>query len=115
MKNSTTIKVPKKYQHMIGEIWTEDDGWSDWGPSYWVSIAEGFYSPDMECHTLHESTQKEILSLIRRIRPETYCLTDANGTTLMSGLDIEAAKEAYRNKTSGQVVMSECTGDKPVW
>ena len=65
MKNATTIKVPKKYEHMIEEIWTEDDGWFGNGLSYWVSIADGFYSPEMYSHTLHESTQKEILRLIR--------------------------------------------------
>ena len=67
MLNRTTLKVPKKYQPMINEIWQEDDGFSEHGPSYWVAIADGYWSPDMQCRTLHESTQKEILMLIRNI------------------------------------------------
>lgn len=72
MKNSTKIKVPKKYEHMIEEIWQEDDGWSERGPSYWVTIADGFWSPQMQCHTLHESSQKEILELIRGIEVDPH-------------------------------------------
>lgn len=64
MKNSTTIKVPKKYQHMIAKIYHDEDG-------YWCITAKGFQaaSVDRGCHTIHEDTQQEILGHIRMIEP----------------------------------------------
>lgn len=115
MKNATTIKVPKKYEHMIEEIWTEDDGWFGNGLSYWVSIADGFYSPEMYSHTLHESTQKEILRLIRGIKRETYRLVDESRNELAASIGIKEAKEASIRMTPGQHVESECTGDVMAW
>lgn len=62
MKNQTTIIIPKKYQHMIDEIYHDSDG-------YWCYTAYGFYSPYMDCHTIHEDTQADILSRVRGIEP----------------------------------------------
>lgn len=63
MQNNSTIKVPKKYQHMIELI--DDEGTE----GYWVYTNHGYYSPDMECHTIHEYTQAEVLQKIRNIEP----------------------------------------------
>lgn len=62
MKNETNMKVPKKYHHMISEIYHDSDG-------YWCYTADGFYSPYMDCHTIHEDTQKQLLEVIRGIEP----------------------------------------------
>lgn len=60
MKNDTTIKVPKKYQHMIEIIYKDSDG-------YWAETKDGYFFPNMECHTAHEDTQTELLAEIRTI------------------------------------------------
>jgi hypothetical protein len=64
MKNSTTIKVPKKYHKMIQQIYHDSDG-------YWVYTEKGYYATgiDKECHTIHEDTHQEILRQIRMIKP----------------------------------------------
>ena len=64
MINNTNIKVPKKYHHMIDEIYQDEDG-------YWCETAKGYQaaSVDRECHTIHEDTQKEILFHIKYIKP----------------------------------------------
>jgi hypothetical protein len=64
MINSTNIKVPKKYHHMIKEIYKDDDG-------YWVILNDGFYAagygPYDEFHTIHEDTVSEVLYHIRQL------------------------------------------------
>ena len=60
MKNSTTIKIPKKYQHMIDEVLKDQDG-------YWVYLKDGYYSPTLDCGTIHEDTIKDVLKEIRKI------------------------------------------------
>lgn len=64
MKNATNIKIPKKYQNMIEEIYHDSDG-------YWAYAEYGFHFKDMggECHTAHEDTQTELLSVIRSLEP----------------------------------------------
>ena len=66
MKNDTNIKVPKKYHHMIEEIYQDSDG-------YWAVTSEGYYAagtdPCPGLHTIHEDTHKEILEQIRMIKP----------------------------------------------
>ena len=63
VKNTTKIKVPKKYHHMIKEIYHDSDG-------YWVRTAKGFYAygVDFEAHVIHEDKQADILTHIRMIR-----------------------------------------------
>jgi len=65
MKNSTNIKIAKKYEPMVKEIYHDSDG-------YWVYTAEGYYAAGMgccdECHTIHEDTVKELLWQIRQIK-----------------------------------------------
>lgn len=60
MKNTTSIKIPKKYQHMIELVEHDSDG-------YWAYTNNGFYFPSMECHTAHEWNQKDLLEKIRDI------------------------------------------------
>lgn len=66
MKNITTIKVPKKYQHMIEDIYLDGEG-----SGYWVHAKEGYYFAgfDYGVHIVRESTQKEILDQIRQMKP----------------------------------------------
>ena len=63
MKNSTKIKIPKKYEKFIEEVWYEgrDDG-------YWVELLECCVCDDNECHYIHEYTQKDILKSLQSIR-----------------------------------------------
>jgi len=62
--NHTKIKVPRKYQPMIREIYRDEDG-------YWLYTAKGYYASgtDLECHVIHADTQNEILEGIRQIIP----------------------------------------------
>lgn len=62
MKNSTSIKIPQKYQPMIKEIYHDCDG-------YWAYSEDGFYFETMDCHTAHEDTQKQLLEVIRSLAP----------------------------------------------
>jgi len=64
MKNSTNIKIAKKYEDMIREIYCDEDG-------YWVCLNKGYYAAgvDFECHTIHEDEQKEVIRQIRLIKP----------------------------------------------
>lgn len=55
-------KLPKKYQSMIEEISKDSDG-------YWAYSKKGFMFEGMGCHTAHEYTQKELLSMIRTLKP----------------------------------------------
>lgn len=62
MINNTNIKIPKKYNEMIEEIYYEgkEDG-------YWCVLKEGFISTDSECGTIHEWTVKDLLASLKSI------------------------------------------------
>lgn len=62
MKNSSSVKIPKKYQHGIDEIFKDSDG-------YWGYTKKGFMFAETECHTAHGNTQQEFLSDIRSLQP----------------------------------------------
>ena len=49
----------------------ECDPWDgvDGGPSYWVYLNDGWVSPDMGCHTIHEDTLKELKWVVKGIEP----------------------------------------------
>jgi hypothetical protein len=64
MKNNTNVKVPKKLQHMLDEV--DYEGRED---GYWAYSKDGFRFGGMGCHTAHEDTQKELLSMIRTLEP----------------------------------------------
>lgn len=63
MVNTTTIKVPKKYQSMLELVEADGDG-------YWAYSKEGYYFQGMGAKTAHEDTQKELLSMIRTLKEE---------------------------------------------
>ena len=60
MKNNTSIKVPKKYQHMIKEICHDEDGW-------WVCTKRGFYVEYEGLHCMSFDTRKALERYIRTI------------------------------------------------
>jgi hypothetical protein len=62
MKNSTKIKIPKKYEPMLDEVYHDSDG-------YWAYSKDGFYFHDMDCHTAHEDSQKALLDVISSLKP----------------------------------------------
>jgi hypothetical protein len=72
MKNTTTIKIPKKYEKYILEVYKDSDG-------YWGYSEDGYYFPDMECHTVHEWTIKDFLNVIRTVKP---CFCDECKTAI---------------------------------
>jgi hypothetical protein len=61
MQNTTSVKVPKKYEHMIKLIEKDDEG-------YWAISEDGYYFGGMGAHTAHEYNQKELLAMIRTLR-----------------------------------------------
>lgn len=66
MVNSTSIKIPKKYQPMLKEIYQENDGGEK---SYWAISKKGWRFANMQCHTAHEDTQKALLDVIHSLEP----------------------------------------------
>lgn len=106
MKNDTKLRVPKKYEHMIDEIIFEK------GNGYWVHLANGFYSPDSGCHTIHEMSQKEALKQIRAIKEEVYNLKEADGMYYEVDLSFEQAVERYKTTSRKQTMYSKSTGDR---
>lgn len=62
MRNETNMKIAKKYQPFIREIWYEgEDG-------YWASLKECCICDDTESHYVHEDTQKRFLKSLQSIR-----------------------------------------------
>lgn len=63
MKNSTNIRIPKKYENVIVDVWYEgrEDG-------YWADIKECCICDDTECHWVHEWTVKDFLKSLQSIR-----------------------------------------------
>lgn len=62
MKNNTSIKVPKKYQPMLDEVYKDSDG-------YWAYSKAGYHFPEMGCHTAHEDTQADLMRVVRNVQP----------------------------------------------
>lgn len=60
MKNNTSIKVPKKYQHMISEICHDWDGW-------WIYTKRGFYIENEGQHVMSYITRKELEHNLRTV------------------------------------------------
>jgi hypothetical protein len=61
MRNSTTIRVPQKYRHMIYSIYKDTEG-------YWVYLENGYYSHIVDKRIFHEKTIKDTLKEIRLIK-----------------------------------------------
>lgn len=64
MKNSTSIKVPKKYQPMVEDIYKDSD------KGYWCYANKGYYFSDMDygVHIIREDTQRQVLDMIKSLR-----------------------------------------------
>lgn len=62
MRNSTTIRVPQKYRHMISGIY------KDSLIGYEVYLEEGYFSAKTGCKTINEKTIKDTLKEIRLIK-----------------------------------------------
>lgn len=104
MINNTKLRIPKKYEHMIDEVNHDSTG-------YWVNLAEGYYSAETGCHTIHETSQKATLEQIRNIQKETYDLKDVDGTYIATDMPFEQAVEIYKRTTRGQDMHSRQTRD----
>lgn len=50
------------------------------GGSYWVYLNDGYISPEMGCHTIHEDTLKDVVSGIKEW-PDDPDLTEHCGYT----------------------------------
>jgi hypothetical protein len=49
----------------------EVDDETAYGYGYWAYLKKEFYSPDMDCWTLHEDTLKELQAVLDNVRPST--------------------------------------------
>lgn len=63
MVNTSDVKVPKKYQHMLKEVYKDQDG-------YWGHCEEGYISSDTECGIIHEYSKSEFRSALRFLQSE---------------------------------------------
>lgn len=63
MKNTTNIRIPKKYEKYITEVWSEQDT----GDGYWAGLIECCMCWDTECHFVHEWTVKDFLKSLQNI------------------------------------------------
>ena len=60
MKNTTSVRMPKKYQGMIAEIYKDSEG-------YWAYSKSGHLFEGTGCHTAHEYSQSDLLAMIRTL------------------------------------------------
>jgi len=58
MTNTTSIKIPKKYQDRVECVEHDQDG-------YWLYLYDGWNWGDRGLHTIHEDTQSEVLRCLR--------------------------------------------------
>ena len=63
MKNETNIRIPKKYEKYIIEVWSEQGT----GDGYWANLIECCMCWDTECHYVHEWTVKDFLKSLQSI------------------------------------------------
>ncbi|CAM4303900.1 antirestriction protein ArdA [Jeotgalicoccus halotolerans] len=62
MKNFTGMKIAKKYEAGIEEIYKDIDG-------VWAHAAAGYYFESMDTHTAHEDNQKDLYKVIQTLAP----------------------------------------------
>jgi len=62
MKNITSIKIPKKYQERVQELYYDSDG-------YWLHLNKGWHWDDYGLHTIHEDTKSRVLMCLRDTEP----------------------------------------------
>ena len=65
MKIETKIRIPKKYQAGLSEVYRDDDG-------IWGYCADGYYAAGMDgydaCHTIHEDNVADFMRQVRLIK-----------------------------------------------
>ena len=62
MINKTSIKVPKKYEERVKELFHDSDG-------YWLILNEEWCSDDYSLHIIHQDTQADVLMMLRLTEP----------------------------------------------
>lgn len=63
--NNTSIKIPKKYHHMLDEVYEEIE---DEQKTYWAKSAYGFCFDSTDSHVEYGETQKELIEKIRGLK-----------------------------------------------
>lgn len=63
MVNETNIRIPKKYEKYINEVWSEQGS----GDGYWADLIECCMCTDTETHYVHEWTVKDFLRSVHNI------------------------------------------------
>jgi hypothetical protein len=65
MENRTSIKIPKKYEPKIEEVYKDSE------KGYWCYTEKGYYFSDADygIHIIREDTQQQLLEMIRSIEP----------------------------------------------
>lgn len=85
MINKTNIKIPKKYQAFIEEVWKDSDG-------YWANLTEASLCADTESHFVHEDTVKSFLLSLRNI----YIMEEKEYIDRFGTSEIEEYKKDYK-------------------
>jgi hypothetical protein len=66
--NTTMTTLDKiKADPRVADAYKEFDDSGDF--SYWIHLAPGIRSPEMDCHTIHEPTVRKAFALLRTTRP----------------------------------------------
>lgn len=89
MKNETTLKIPKKYESAIKEIYKDSEG-------YWVYAEKGYIFANTGCHTAHEYTQKDIMSAIRTL--ESCTCSDCQAQEVQEAETVEVVEVEDRSE-----------------
>ncbi len=69
LRNSTSLKIGKKYESAISEVFKDSDG-------YWIYLNYGYISTETQCGTIHEYTLADLrkqLKTIRKIEDKDLC------------------------------------------
>lgn len=76
------------------------------GPSYWVYLQDGYISPEMGCHTIHEDTLKELRDVVRGIEewPDDPALEQHNGYTKYEEPAEENKRYEVRESEEGKIL-----------
>ena len=61
LRNSTSLKIGKKYESAISEVFKDSDG-------YWIYLNYGYISTETQCGTIHEYTLAGLVKQLRTIR-----------------------------------------------
>ena len=65
--NKSVDNMIKKYGNIIEDIYKDAEAF-EYGGGYWVTLREGYISPDMDARTIHEGSVSEVLKLLRNVK-----------------------------------------------